>query len=85
MASTSVSKERWHQHLFPKRDGSLLNLQRLFTCTKTVKEIITESPFAHDCALLAHTEEVPQHIINHFSGAAENFGLTISMKKTEVL
>ena len=37
------------------------------------------------CALLAHTEETLQHIVNRFSDAAKNFGLTISLKKTEVL
>ena len=41
--------------------------------------------FAEDCALLAHTEEALQHIVTRFSDAAKNFGLTISLKKTEVL
>ena len=36
-------------------------------------------------ALQAHTEEALQHIVNRFSDAAKNFGLTISPKKTEVL
>ena len=30
-------------------------------------------------------QEALQHFVNHFSGAAKNFGLTISLKKTEVL
>ena len=30
-------------------------------------------------------EEALQHIINCFSDAAKNFGLTISLKKTEIL
>ena len=38
-----------------------------------------------DCAVLAHTEKALQHIVNRFSDAAKNFGLTISLKKTEVL
>ena len=37
-----------------------------------------------DCALLAHTEEALQHIVNRFSNIAKNFGTTISLKKTEV-
>ena len=41
--------------------------------------------FADDCALLARTEEGLQHIINCFSEAAKAFGLTISLKKTEVM
>ena len=41
--------------------------------------------FAGDCALLVHTEEALQHIVNRFSDAATNSGLTLSLKKTEVL
>ena len=32
-----------------------------------------------------HTEEALQHIVNHFSDAAKSLGLTISLKKTEML
>ena len=49
------------------------------------RELITDLPFADDCVHLAHTEETLQHIVNRFSDAANNFGLTISLKKTEVL
>ena len=52
---------------------------------KTIEELITELLFADDCALLVHTEDVLQNIVNHFSNAAKNFGLTISLNKTEVL
>ena len=38
--------------------------------------------FADDGALLANTEEALQHIVSRFFGAAKNFGLTISLKKT---
>ena len=68
-----------------RTDGSLFNLQRLLARTKTIEELITELPFADDYALLAHTEETLQHIVNRFSDAAKNFGLTISLKGTEVL
>ena len=43
------------------------------------------SLFAHDCALLTHTEETLQHIVNHLLDAAKNFSLTINLKETEVL
>ena len=52
---------------------------------KTIEELISELLFANDCARLAHMEEALQHIVNHFSDGAKNFGLTISLKKTEVL
>ena len=66
-------------------DGSLFNLRRLLPRTKTTEELIAELLFADDCALLAHTEEALQHAANRFSDAAKNFGLTISLKKTEGL
>ena len=66
-------------------DGSLFNLRRLLARTKTIEELLTELLFADDCTHLAHTEETLQHIVNRFSDAAKNFGLTISRKKTEVL
>ena len=53
--------------------------------TKTIEELITELLFADDYALLAHTEEALQHIVNRLSVAAKNFGLIISLKKTELL
>ena len=56
-------------------------------CAHTIifEELITELLLADDCALLAHTEEALQHIVNLFSDAAKNLSLTISLKKTEVL
>ena len=60
-----------------RTDGSLLNLRRLLAGTEIIEELITELLFADDCALLAHTEEALQHIVNRFSDAAKNFGLTL--------
>ena len=68
-----------------RTDGSPFNLRRLLARTKTTEELITELLFADDCAPLALTEEALQHIVNRFSDAAKNFGLTISLKKTAVL
>ena len=47
-----------------RTDGSLCNLRRLLARTKTIEELITELLFADNCALLTHTEEALQHIIN---------------------
>ena len=73
-ASTSVSEQT----------AVLFNLRRLLARTKTIEELINELLFADDCTLLAHTEEGLQHIVNRFSDATKNFGLTISLKKTKV-
>ena len=88
---------QWYLPLFAKEDlpdgiyirfrsdGSLFNLRRLLARTKTIEELITDLLFADDCALLTHTEKALQHIVNHFSDTAKNFGLTIGLEKTEVL
>ena len=68
-----------------RTDGSLFNLRHLLARTQTTEKLITELLFADDCALLAHTEEALQHVVNCFSDAAKNFSLTISLKKTEVM
>ena len=41
--------------------------------------------FADDCALLAHTEQEAQELFDRFSHAAQRFGLTVTLKKTEVM
>ena len=47
----------------------------------TIRELL----FADDCALAADTVEALQRLCDCFSSAARRFGLTISIKKTEVL
>ena len=68
-----------------RTDGGIFNLRRLQAKTKTTERNITELLFADDCALLAHTEEALQLIVSRFSAAAKAYGLTISLKKTEVI
>ena len=68
-----------------RTDGSIFNLRRLLAHTKTIEVLIVELLFADDCALLAHTQEALQYIVNRFAEAAKAFGFTISLKKTEVL
>ena len=68
-----------------RTDRSPFNCRRLLARTKTIEELMTGLLFAGDCALLVHTEEALQHIVNRFSDAATNSGLTLSLKKTEVL
>ena len=67
-----------------RTDRSPFNCRRLLARTKTIEELMTGLLFADDCALLAHTKEALQHIVNRFSDAATNSGLTVSLKKTEV-
>ena len=68
-----------------RTDGSLLNLRRLQAKTKVRTDTINDLLFADDCALNAASEADMQHSVDKFSAACNNFGLTISTKKTEVL
>ena len=42
-------------------------------------------PFADDAAVVAHTQEERQSLMDCFSQACKDFGLSISLKKTDVL
>ena len=41
--------------------------------------------FADDCALVAHTTDDMQEMVNYFANAAASFGLQINIKKTEYM
>ena len=65
--------------------GSLFNLSRLREKTKVRKVLIRELLFADDAALTAHTEESLQRLITCFADACTEFGLTINLKKTNIM
>ena len=52
--------------------------------TKTVEKLILEALFANDCTLLAHSDFDLRVIVDSFSNTTKLFGLTISIRKTEV-
>ena len=64
---------------------SLFNLKRILAKTKVSTDTINDLLFANDCALNAPSEADMQHSVDKFSDACNNFGLTISTKKTEVM
>ena len=66
-------------------DGSVFNLRRLQAKTKVKSDTINDFLFADDAALNATSEANMQHSVDKFSDACDNFGLTISTKKTEVM
>ena len=68
-----------------RTDGGVFNLRRLTAKTKVKVTTLRELLFADDCALNSNTEAEMQQCVNHFSRACDNFGFTISTKKTEVM
>lgn len=66
-------------------DADLFNVSHFKAKTKTAQILVRELLFADDSALVAHTPEQMQHVINAFSTASKKFGLQINIKKTEVL
>jgi hypothetical protein len=68
-----------------RTDGDFFNIRRLQAKTKVSVMLLRDFLFADDCALAAHSLDHIQVITNRFAAACHRFGLTISLKKTEVL
>ena len=68
-----------------RSDDRLSSLARLRANTKVRKDIIRDMLFADDAAVATHTQEELQSLIDCFSHACKDFGLTISLKETNVL
>lgn len=68
-----------------RTDGGLFNLRRLKAKTKTKISRVCELLFADDCALNTTSPTDMQHSMDLFATACNDFGLTISTKKTEVM
>ena len=66
-------------------DGSLYNISRLCAKSKVETVLIRELLYADDAALTSHTEIGLQQFVNKFSEACKDFGLTISLKKTNIM
>ena len=72
-------------YLHTRSDGKLFNLARLKAKTKVRTVLIRELLFADDAALVTHKEEELQQLINQLSHACNEFGLSISINKTQVM
>ncbi len=68
-----------------KTDGSLFNISRLRAKSKTKTILVCELLFADDAALVSHSETGLQQLIDRLSHGCKEFGLTISIKKTNIL
>lgn len=72
-------------YLHTRSDGRLFNLARLKAKTKVREALIRDMLFADDAAVATHTQQELQTLMDRFSQACKDFGLTISLKKTNVL
>jgi len=68
-----------------RADGRVFNLRQLQVRTKTIPAVVRDLLYADDCALLAHTLHDAQQLFDRFRTTAARFGLTVSLKKTEVI
>ena len=71
--------------LHTRSDGKLFNLSRLRAKTKVCQLLLREMLFADDAALASHTQEGLQRLVNCLAHACREFGLIISLKKTNVM
>ena len=72
-------------YLCTRSDGRLFNLARLKAKSKVTEKTIRDMLFADDAAVVSHTEQELQRLMDRFSQACTDFGLTISLKKTNVM
>ena len=72
-------------YLHSRSDGKLFSLSSLKAKSKVRTVLLKEMLFADNAALISHTEEGLQDLIYWFPYACKEFGLTISIKKTNVM
>ena len=65
-------------------DGDVFDLRRLQAKTKVQLAVLRDLLFADDCSLVAHTPAELQLLFDQFFNAAQQFGLTTSLKKTRL-
>ena len=74
----------WNPDHIQNRWG-IFNTQRLKAKTKVTSSLVRDLLYADDCGIVAHSEKDLQMLTYSLSEATKKFGLTISIKKTEVL
>ena len=85
MLDSALSQSTVGVNIHYRYDGDFFNLRHLQSRTKASQVTVRDFLFADDCALAAHSEKDLQELANCFASAAKAFGLTVSIKKTEVL
>ena len=72
-------------YLRTRSDGKLVNVSRLKAKTRVPEVCLGDFLFADDAAVTTHTEEELQRLMQRFNVACKDFGLTSSLKKTQVM
>ena len=85
MLKTALQNNNFGVPVCFRTTGGLFNIRRFTAKTKTSLVKICELLFADDCALVSHSIVELQAIVDSFSKACKSFGLTISVKKTEIV
>ena len=68
-----------------RMDGPIFKLRRLQAKTKVKTDTINDFSFGDECALNSMSELDMQSNVDKFAEACTNIGLTVSIKKTEVM
>ena len=72
-------------YLRTRFDGSLFSLKRLKSKRLTSEVLTRELLFVDDAAIATHSKFELQRLVDHLAEACCLFGLTISVKETEVI
>ena len=72
-------------YLRTRSDGKLFNISRLRAKTKVQLKCMQDFLFANVAAVVAHSAEDLQQLMNHFSKACQDFEWIITMKKTQAM
>ena len=81
MLKTAFGNSTEGIHLCTRSDGKLFNLSRLKAQSKIDKKLIREMLYADDAAVVAHSQDELQALLDRFADACTAFGLAISIKK----
>ena len=68
-----------------RSDGKLFNINRLKAKTKTKNNTIRDMLFADAAAFVTHYKEDLQVLMDRFAAACKDYGLTISITKTNIM
>lgn len=75
----------WPGYLHSRSDGKLFNAACLRAKTKVREILVRNILFADDAAVATHSQDQLQSLMDRFSLACKDFGLILSLKKTNVM